>query len=681
MNCRHRLLATLLLFLGIATAQPVEPGARNHPKDSGKVRTSNPAPDCESEAAQNGGWHLLLPGTATPQPWRTSPAIFLDRLWAISARGIVAESDDALAWREPKSLPPFAVSNPRVAPDYQMVAFSERLWVMTQHNAKLQYESALWAPGGLWTSVDGETWNKVSADLPGLKEKAILLPFGKSLVLLDTTSVWTSPDGLVWTSNSEQAPWGPRKHYGVATHGDALYLLGGRSLAGGGSAVTHMCTDVWKSEDGTRWECIVRELPFAFRAKPTLISHQDQLWLIGGITGSRVLNDTWLSVDGKTWTSRSLSTPWGPRVETKAVVFNDLLCLFGGKHESGLVRDALWTKETGSDWRDQTPTMPWKPREGSSVLRFKESWWLIGGSFSPEYMGRTLEAMDIWRTTDWKNWEQAGSLPSSLKGEYCQVLAGHDALWIVTLALAEKRATQPQLWRSEDGVQWDRIDFEPDWLPELICAAGVLGKNLVLFTEPPRKSGAPRSTAPWNVYASRNGKKWKQRSSIPYPVDGYFDRLGVYGHRGTLWAYPDGNDSSELWRTTDAMHWQAQPMTSFPERCYQRRFLWHAGHLWLTSSEWSKQESVSGPFNSYRLKRWWRTKNGHTWERVSHARNVSTDSTSADREHVFVDTKDGVILVNTRTCRVYKWDPRLAEQCNDDTGEIGTFTSSDFFCF
>lgn len=678
MNCRHCLIATLLLFLGIATAQPVEPGALDHPKDPGKGRASNPATNCESEAGQNGGWHLVLPGTATPQPWRTSPAVFLDRLWAISARGIVAETHDAIDWRERILTPPFASPTPLDLPDYQMVAHARALWVMTHHNTKPDADSPTWKSGGLWSSRNGEIWNDVSEHLPELVGKAILGSFGESLVLFDTSSVWTSPDGLTWTNTSPNAPWGPRNGFSITVHDGALFLLGGRLNAQGDDGIRGMCTDVWKSTDAVRWECVANKLPLLFRISPTLASYGGKLWLTGGMAGTATLSDTWVSEDGRNWNCESLAAPWNPRYEMKAVTFKGALWLFGGRNESGLVNDALWSTHNGRLWQEPTPRMPWGARTRTTIVHFKDSWWMLGGVSAHNFLDKTLQREDIWRTKDWRNWEHAGALPTEIKGKQCQILAGQDALWIVTLTNQDGSIAQ-EVWHSPDGMEWSHFEIDRKLFPQPVCAVNVLGKKLVVFTEPLRTYAPLDKTGPWNVYTTRNGKRWKHCASIPYPADDDEYTIGTYGHPGVLWAFPEGSASRALWRSTDAVHWKENSMAALPEPCHRRQFLWHDDQLWLIDADWKKTNEKLEIRSSFNLTSWWRSKNGSTWERVPYAREPRTDLPPMEYDQVFVNTNDGLIMVDTNARRVYRWDPAVAAQCyTGDSKEPGVLTGSDF---
>lgn len=684
------LLGTLFLFGTSATA-PSEAGIPGGPVPIFEQRarhepilTASDVPEGEfqegkDEFCKDGGWHCIVPEAAARPPWRSAPAVLHNRLWAISKEGIVAQSEDARSWCEPETTPPFASTGFQNSPEFQMFAFSGQMWVMTYHQSREASGLPAWNTTGLWSSQDGDAWEDLSMYLPELVGRARPALLGGSMVLVDTSSAWTSPDGMNWTPATKRAPWGPRVEFSVTAHDNALFLLGGRTVSGAEPADGSLCTDVWRSVDAIRWECVNTAVPFPHRTRAALTSYREYLWLIGGAVGSTSSNDTWVSRDGQSWQCLMPSAPWRPRFGAEAVEFNNFLWLVGGRSEYGYLEDALWSTSDGKDWQGEAQGLPWKPRVNATVLRFKDAWWMLGGYEVDFWYFGSNPKPDIWRTTDWKSWEQVGTLPTSIERKRIKILAGTDTLWIITLADNSEDPYRLEVWRSDDGTNWSSVKTKPDWVYWQICAAEVLNDNLVVFTEPRREHGFRSKSPPWNVVTSRNGERWETIGSIPSPAEDGNYSLRTFSQDGSLWAYPIGRPSRDMWRSDDAKQWIPVPMTTFPVACYSRKFLWCDGYLWLTNAKWAEGEASTYSEVNFELRDWWRSRDGNTWERVPFATRPRSNSTIEGYSQALVDTTDGLILVDTVACSVYRWDPELAERCyipEADDADIGIWTSS-----
>ena len=103
------------------------------------------------------------------------------------------------------------------------------------------------------------------------------------------------------------------------------YLIGGYN----GSRLN----DVWKSSDMVNWSCVNKDAPFKGRQAHSLLSQENQLYIIGGQDNDyNCLKDVWQSEDGKNWSlvlGDGLS-PFGGRGGHTVTVFNGYMWLCGG---------------------------------------------------------------------------------------------------------------------------------------------------------------------------------------------------------------------------------------------------------------------------------------------------------------------------------------------------------------
>ena len=117
--------------------------------------------------------------------------------------------------------------------------------------------------------------------------------------------VWRSSDGEYWEQVTANAPWKGRRGHAVSVLNNALYLTGGFSVDQK-TGIRSYCNDVWKSNDGEHWECIVEDAPWGVRMNHALITandgSQDTLYLFGGFfNGLYFRSDMWKSADGVNW--------------------------------------------------------------------------------------------------------------------------------------------------------------------------------------------------------------------------------------------------------------------------------------------------------------------------------------------------------------------------------------------
>jgi hypothetical protein len=149
------------------------------------------------------------------------------------------------------------------------------------------------------------------------------------------SDIWNSPDGIYWTKQKENLPFGKRSNSQVVLVNNQLYLLN---------------NDVWVSADGLNWELVTNEIVkgeeiFGYAAQ----AFDNKIWLLGcnrnGLFSSQVL----YSENGKEW--KALNAPWLPRGGTAATVFKNKIYITGGKyggtsnHPEFRYDNDLWTLE------------------------------------------------------------------------------------------------------------------------------------------------------------------------------------------------------------------------------------------------------------------------------------------------------------------------------------------------
>ena len=210
------------------------------------------------------------------------------------------------------------------------------------------------------------------------------------------SDVWSSDNGIDWTSHTDSVPWGPRALHYTATLAARIFVLGGQPLPHFAPAIPAYYADIWTSEDGATWQEIERAEP-AWTPRGMIggaAVKDGRIWILGGGTYDTphrpqrlFYNEVWSSEDGVDWLRHADETPWHPRQYHEVAVFDDRLWVLEGYHEEGGNRNDVWYSTDGVVW-EEVPDTPWAPRHAGSV--FEDALWMVAGN--------NMES-DVWRLT------------------------------------------------------------------------------------------------------------------------------------------------------------------------------------------------------------------------------------------------------------------------------------------
>lgn len=149
------------------------------------------------------------------------------------------------------------------------------------------------------------------------------------------SDIWNSPDGINWTKQKENLPFGKRSGSQVVFLNGQLYLLD---------------NDVWKSADGLNWQQVTNEIVngeqiFGYSA----LVFDNKIWLLGCNRNGQFSSQVLFSADGKNWQTQN--APWLPRGGIAATVYKNKIYMTGGKyggtpnHPNFRYDNDVWTLE------------------------------------------------------------------------------------------------------------------------------------------------------------------------------------------------------------------------------------------------------------------------------------------------------------------------------------------------
>lgn len=264
----------------------------------------------------------------------------------------------------------------------------------------LVYEGKMWLSNAyhagnvlvrdLWSSSDGANWELVLDNTPYDGYSEMVVYEGKMWAIKG--SVWTSTNGKHWDCVAERTPFGVRGYGEAVVHQGQIWQLGSGH-------------DVWRTSDGKSWTCAVENAPFGKRYASAVASYTGKLWLMGGALpiasdppekGYKDLttyNDVWCSEDGANWTCVLEHAPWAPRQWFIAQVYRDRLWIIGGYDNRNHANfDDVWYTQDGVHWQQLECGPHWTPRHEPTVYVFQDSLWVVAGNMWPLMN-------DVWRLT------------------------------------------------------------------------------------------------------------------------------------------------------------------------------------------------------------------------------------------------------------------------------------------
>jgi hypothetical protein len=265
----------------------------------------------------------------------------------------VWSSADGMDWTLATKSAPFKHSDLSTT-----LTFKDRLWIMGGwHGGRLKHASAsneVWSSAD---GVDWKQETKAAGWSPRLGAAGVV--FRGKLWLLGgvqkyyfgddsdlRSDVWSSEDGVTWKEATAKAAWSPRAYHCAVGLGNKMYVFGGGNYLPNYAALN----DVWSSPDGVTWTRETDKAPWPPRIWFSAAVYRNRMWVLGGWSKnpSKNWNDVWHSTDGKNWTALKTKTVWPVRHEHSTYVFQDKLWVAGGMTPP--LNNDVWSLYIPKDW-------------------------------------------------------------------------------------------------------------------------------------------------------------------------------------------------------------------------------------------------------------------------------------------------------------------------------------------
>ena len=244
---------------------------------------------------------------------------------------------------------------------HRMLVFNNRMWVLGGWDFFTSEGGTQTLTNEVWSTADGVNWTKHTPSggvifSPRAGHEAVVFN-GRMWVIggADNTArfddVWSSADGVNWVREQEHAAFTPRYNHSVAALNNALWLFAGTDTPAGTNPQVSL-QDAWKSSDGRSWT----QLPtpqWAPRSEQATTVFNGVIIVAAGFSddsyySSIRYNDVWSTADGIAWTPLTLAAPFSGRDSPTLLNHNNQLYLIGGFSVSRT--HDVWRSNNGVDW-------------------------------------------------------------------------------------------------------------------------------------------------------------------------------------------------------------------------------------------------------------------------------------------------------------------------------------------
>ena len=302
----------------------------------------------------------LFPGQLTAH----QSVVFQGKLWNLGGLApsfpslyspLNSASPDGLTWERMDSNQVFTNRAGHAA-----LVFKDRLWVLGGRSlfraGATDFRRG--SSGDVWSSADGRTWDRVTADnFPGENGFAAVVFQGKLWSIGGASDsnrpdgVWSSEDGVTWTEAVSSAPLPPVQGHSAVVHGGKIWVIGGQD-----PVHFQLRTEIWSSSDGINWTA--QPAPFGKIIEHRSLTYAGSLWVIGGYAGYYEnpesegsddrftrFNSLWRSSDGVSWQQMTIPKEVILSAGFSAVDFQGKLTLLFGLRRYNTFSDYIWQAE------------------------------------------------------------------------------------------------------------------------------------------------------------------------------------------------------------------------------------------------------------------------------------------------------------------------------------------------
>lgn len=331
-----------------------------------------------------------------------------------------------------------------------------------------------------------------------------------------------------WKKIATNARFSPRDSSPNAStiHNDSVWVFAGYRYENG---TWDSRSDVWKSGDGIKWE-LVNDAP-PYYPYCAFVSFQNRIWAFGGVSYS--------SVDGVQWNEVQTNVYLGYAI--KVVQFENKLIAINGR--------TILSSADGINWEVLTTEAPWPARNWPGLVEMNHRLYFLGGG-SDYFTGQDYYYKDVWVSDDGVSWDLLTDVAPFQDAYWVCYQSFDGRLWAMGgwnyyQLENEFGGNNNEIWVSEDGVDWEKLEVSPVWSPRhamftyvfknaLHVSSGYGSQGLeTLYNDVWQFSRSVQEIYPDSIMVTYGDPPFAVRASSGLPVRLQTENAGVVGANGS----------------------------------------------------------------------------------------------------------------------------------------------------
>jgi len=233
------------------------------------------------------------------------------------------------------------------------------------------------------------------------------------------------------------------------------------------------------------------------------VSHQGSLYMSAGrgFYGVGFSNEVWKTANGTLWKKVDQKS-FPKRAYHNMVSLGECMYVFGGQTFTRFYNDVWRSCDQGYTWEEIQPQAPWKARAGAGAIVLNDTIYVAGGCYNNEDRKRSF-LNDVWRSRDGVAWEKVTDSAEWSPRSGARLVALRQQLFIVAGEIGFTPETQlGDVWVSDNnGQHWSLATDKPGFSPR--SGHGVVEANGALLLV----GGWPKL---YDVWKSKDGVTWEK---------------------------------------------------------------------------------------------------------------------------------------------------------------------------
>jgi hypothetical protein len=325
--------------------------------------------------------------------------------------------------------------------------------------------------------------------------------------------------------------------------------------------------DIWRTKDGVTWEQIGEPgLGNPHNSTFRFVVFRGKLYAVSDNINDHGL-EIWVTSDGSSFTQIEAGG-FGDKdsMSSYPFVFKDRFIISVGNTRTGA---QIWVSEDGKSFQQVVSGGMGDP--SNTIVSLMEA-----QNPGPVFQGKLYAGVtnpstggEIWRTADGVTWERVADegLGKSTNVSFTPSLVYDGQLYVVSVTTGGLDALRGfDLFRTADGTTWEKVASDGfnvgeernvfGWLTEFDGRLFLTGQTMDPRLLLPSQPSERIPPKGFQLYESSNGADWTQVGQDGFGADSsYMASMSVIGGMAYMSVY-DYHEGDQLWQSSDGVDWE-----------------------------------------------------------------------------------------------------------------------------